>query len=148
MMHGPRTAAADIKTLLVRSMSVAALAGTVLSFAFPAHARASCEPIRFEAGASSAVISGTVPGHPRDDPDPTQLCYTLAVSGGQHAEVALISGRNVAITIPGVGDANDRFAFTTRRGTYELHVFQLFPGGGEEPFRMRVEVSPLAPESR
>lgn len=119
-----------------------ALASVVILSATPASAKESCTAIRFKAGASSAVISGAVPGHGRDDPVPARLCYSLAVADGQKAIVTLLSGGNVAITIPGVGDANDRFEFTTRRGTYQLHIFQLFPGGAPKNFRMRVEVSP------
>lgn len=102
-----------------------------------------CRPIKFKAGATSATVSGTVKAKTRDSPvDP--LCYSLAVSDGQRAQVRLLSGTNVAITIEGVGDANDAFDFVTRSGTYELRVFTLFPTGQRAPFRMRVEVSPMS----
>lgn len=109
-----------------------------------AQASATCSDVRFAPGESSAEISGTVPAEdPLNPAEP--LCYSLDVDDGQRATVSLLSGRNVAISIPGQGDARDKFDFVTQRGTYELHVFPLFPGGEAEPFRIHVEVVDQSP---
>ena len=116
------------------------LATLAAGLASPADARQDCSPVRFQPGTSGTVIAGTAP--PSDGSEAEQpLCYALVVGEGQNARVRLLSGRNVAITIPGVGDASDSFDFRTKRGRLELHVFQLFPGGDAEPFRIRVEVT-------
>ena len=107
-----------------------------------------CTAIRFAAGRTSAIVTGSVPPEDPRDSDPEPACYTLAVGDGQHARIRLLSGKNVGITIPGVGDMRDSFDFTTRRGVYELQLFQLFPSGQAAPFRMQVEVSALPKTSQ
>ena len=110
--------------------------------------RSGCTAIRFAAGSTSAVVTGSVPPEDPRDSDPEPACYTLAVGEGQNAKIRLLSGKNVGITIPGVGDMSDSFDFTTRRGVYELQLFQLFPSGQAAPFRMQVEVSALSKTSQ
>ena len=127
------------KFALPRS-SVLLLASLAAGLASEADARADCSPIRFQPGTSGTVIAGTAP--PSDGSEAERpLCYALVVGDGQNARVRVLSGRNVAITIPGVGDASDSVDFRTRQGRLELHVFQLFPGGDAEPFRIRIEVT-------
>jgi hypothetical protein len=106
-----------------------------------------CRPIKFKTGAISATVADTAKAETRDSPV-APLCYTLAASEGERAKVRLVSGKNVAITIEGIGDAKDSFDFTTRSGTYVLRVFTLFPTGQSAPFRMLVEVSPGSEASR
>lgn len=109
-----------------------------------AQASATCSAVRFPPGESSTEISGTIPAEDRLNPA-EPLCFSLSVDDGQRATISLRSGRNVAISIPGQGDARDTFDFVTQRGTYELHVFPLFPGGEAEPFRIHVEVVDQSP---
>ncbi|HUH90161.1 MAG TPA: hypothetical protein VLZ76_05840, partial [Lysobacter sp.] len=104
-----------------------------------------CTSIPMPPGQNAAEVSGTTPGHGRDD-DPGIQCYSLAVSRGQPVHVRLMGGENVAITIPDVGDARDEFEFVAKQDRYELHVFQLFPGGGDEAFRIQVETVPPRPD--
>lgn len=123
------------------------LLGTLKLTAFllcGATASATCNAVHFPAGASSAEISGSVPADDRLNPA-EPLCYSLNVCAGQRIRISLLSGGNVAISIPGQGDARDSFDFVTQRGTYELHVFPLFPGREAEPFRIHVEVVDQSP---
>lgn len=129
--------------LKVQTLRPALAAAAILftaSWSFGAKAQQDCRPIRFPPGHSAAVVTGTVPASGRNSAAEI-LCYSLAVGDGQNATIRLESGHNVAISIPDIGDARDGFEFVTRRGTYELHVFQLFPGGTTEPFRISVKVA-------
>lgn len=100
-----------------------------------AAAQAPCQEIRFAPGASAGVVTGEVPadGH---------LCFTIKVGDGQRAEVAVedLSPVDMIVTIPGAGDAQDSFAWTTRSGTYEILVAPLFRASGPAPFRLHVAV--------
>lgn len=110
---------------------------TASLWSFSAIAQDPCTSIPMPSGQNAAEVSGIAPGHGRDD-DPGIQCYSLAVSRGQPVHVRLMGGENVAITIPDVGDARDEFEFVAKQDRYELHVFQLFPGGGDEAFRIEV----------
>ena len=103
-----------------------------------AHAQTSdCSVVRFQAGENSTEIHGTVPAEDRHAPaDP--LCYAVSVGSGQRAKVTVVSGRGIALSIPGQGDARDSFDFVARSGSYQLLVFALFPTAEAEPFRIRI----------
>lgn len=107
-----------------------------------AKAKDSCSAVRFQKGATSATVTGIAPGFSRNDPHPEIACFSIDVAKGQRANIRLLQGENVAITIPGVGDASTSFDFTTRQAKYKLNVFQLMPGGADERFRLNISVSP------
>jgi len=98
----------------------------------PADAQGKCQPIRFEPGASSGEVRGTVPAE-------GGVCYTLATGDGQTARVS-VSGSNVIVGILDVADARDRIEFRTRRRTYTLRVGQLMRAVGPERFVLSVSV--------
>ena len=105
---------------------------------FPATASAQvpCQDIRFAAGASSGTITGQVLAG-------TYLCFTLEVGEGQQAEVSVESlGPEVMIvSILGVGDARESFAWATRAGTYEIRVMPLFRSRATSDFRLHTAVT-------
>ena len=125
------------------TLATLALAG---QWSFSAIAKDACTPISMPAGQNTIELSGTASGHGRDD-DPGIQCYSLAVNHGQSVHIRLIGGENVAITIPDVGDARDAFDFEAKQDRYEVRVFQLFPGGGDEVFRIQIETG-AAPARR
>ncbi len=125
-----------------RAAALASAAALSCALSGPSLADDTCIPVKFDPGSTSAVVSGAVPPENRADPAPIPACYTIAVGEGQRARVRLLSGENVAITVPGVSDMSEAIDFTTRRGTYRLELFQLFPAPAEAPFEMRVEVLP------
>ncbi|MDY8110792.1 hypothetical protein U0C82_16750 [Fulvimarina sp. 2208YS6-2-32] len=107
-----------------------------------AAARENCTPLKFETGATSAVVRGVAPPEDPRDPLPSGICYSIDVGDGQTARIRFRSDGNVAVTVPGVGDMREDLEFKTRRGTYRLEVWQLSPTTSEVPFEMRVEVLP------
>jgi hypothetical protein len=125
-------------------MAIALIAGAALlsgGTAAQQAAQPDCQAIHFAKGASAAIITGTAPANTLERPA-EPACYSLAVGEGQHANVKLLSGKNVVIAIPDVGDARDEFTFMTRDGTYLVMVAQLFRNIDPEPFRIRVAVLP------
>jgi hypothetical protein len=92
-----------------------------------------CKLVQFAAGQSSAVLQGIAPAE-------TMLCYLMTTASGQTASVKVTSGKNVIITIIGVGDARDSFQFRTERKTYKIMVGQLMRSVTEQPFTISVSV--------
>ena len=101
-------------------------------------AELNCTPIQFQRGTTSAIVRGSVPPEDPDEGPPRPACYSLAVGEGQEAKIRLLAGENVGITIPEVGDMRDSLEFRTRRGTYRIELYQLFPTVEPAPFRIRV----------
>lgn len=126
-----------IRSRLSVALALAATTTAITTAAAPAE---ECKPIRFARGASSAVVSGVVPPDHKTETPPS-ACYTLAVGEGQRAQVRLLKGENVGITIPGVADQQDSIDFTTRAGTYRIMLFQVLPRPSPFPFQMRVAVA-------
>lgn len=114
-----------------------------LAWQWSASAQATCTEIRFPPGQDSTVIAGQAPA---EEPDSgvEPLCYALDIDAARRIHIKLLSGRNVALSVPGQSDAKDTFEFEATPGLHELRVFQLFPTGEPAPFRVRVEIQPPA----
>jgi len=143
----PTVAAADAaepepqEAVPVKIAMTVPVSGQVMPAAKEAGGAGGCTPVQFKRGTSSVTVTGSVPPEDPRAGSPQPACYTLTVGEGQQAKVTLLSGENVGITIPGVGNMRDSFEFTTRRGTYKLELYQLFPNPQAAPFRMHIEVS-------
>jgi hypothetical protein len=68
------------------------------------------------------------------------LCYQITTATGQAASLKVTSGRNVIMSILGVGDAEASFQFRTEKKTYKIMVGQLLRAVGEQPFTISVSV--------
>jgi hypothetical protein len=96
------------------------------------HAQENCTPVRFEHGKSSATIRGTAP------PDDV-VCYTFDAATGQTASLK-VAGRNLIISVIGVGDARDSWTFKTKAQTYKFVVGQLMRSVTNEPYVVTVSI--------
>lgn len=93
-----------------------------------------CTPIRFKPGHVSATVSGSV------EPKASQ-CFTVATGANQTMEVSVVSRyKNTVATIPGIGDARDRFEFLTQKRTYQIDVFQLMRSADKDQYSLIVTV--------
>lgn len=98
---------------------------------------AACEEIRFTAGASAGEVVGVAPAE-------GFACYTFGTGQGQTARLRVVDGPGIAFSILGERDGQDDYAFTTRAGTYEVRVFQMFRAVQDQPFRLRLEIDAAA----
>jgi hypothetical protein len=96
------------------------------------HAQENCTPVHFEHGKSSATIRGTAP------PDDV-VCYTFDAATGQTASLK-VAGRNLIISVIGVGDARDSWTFKTKAQTYKFVVGQLMRSVTNEPYVVTVSI--------
>jgi hypothetical protein len=86
----------------------------------------------FQAGESSITLRGTAP--------PDQVaCYRFAVGAGQTADLR-VAGRNMILSVDGVGDARSAFTFTTRKQTYRFTVGQLLRSVTAEAYAVTLSV--------
>jgi hypothetical protein len=79
---------------------------------------AQCQTIRFQPGASSAELRGTV--------QPEEMhCFRFSTGPGQAVRLAVKSkSGDVAFTIKDLVDNRDRYEFTSEKKRYELSVYQ------------------------
>lgn len=103
-------------------------------FASPALAQGNCEPISFPEGKDTAVLNGLAPV---DD----VICYELDANVGERFTLKVLRGDNTVFSIVDVQDAEDRFAFTAEKTSYELNVGQLMRAAGPEKFRISIKRS-------
>ncbi len=95
---------------------------------------ASCTPVRFATGQSSATISGAVGS------DGLFPCYTLAAGIGQTATFRFTkTNGNMAFSIDGLVDDRDSYSFRTDAKTYKFTVFQTMRAA-PAPFALMVSV--------
>jgi hypothetical protein len=106
--------------LIVAAMSNAALA------------QDSCSAVRFAVGQSSATIRGRAP------PDEA-VCYTFAATPGQTARLT-VAGRNMIISVTGIGDARDSWTFMIRESSTRFIVGQLMRSVSTEPYTVTLSV--------
>jgi hypothetical protein len=78
----------------------------LLVLALPAHAQDRCTEVHFERGQSSATIRGSAPAE-------DVVCYTFGAGAGQTANLK-VTGRNVIVSVIGVGDARTSWTFKTQ----------------------------------
>jgi hypothetical protein len=116
----------------------AALIGVLLGIAAPAQAIAqnNCTPVTFERGRSSATLRGTAP--PEDI-----VCYTFAAGAGKTAHLS-VSGRNMIVSVIGVGDARESWTFKTTAQTYKFVVGQMMRSVTPEPYSVTLSLTGAA----
>ena len=103
-----------------------------LIFAAEASAQ-DCNEIRFDPGASSAVVSGQViKGSP--------MCLTFGTGAGQTASLELSGSDNACITIEDVVDCQTSYSFQTGQRDYRFRIFQLFPRAPAENVSLRLSI--------
>lgn len=113
----------------------AKLFGLLIAISIPmgsANAQDNCTLIQFARGQSSATLRGTAP------PDGV-VCYTFAAGAGQTARLK-ITGRNMIMSVIGVGDARTAWTFTTKHQTYKFIVAQLMRSVTPEPYSVTLSV--------
>jgi hypothetical protein len=71
----------------------------VLALAFPADTQDRCTEVHFERGQSSATVRGSAPAE-------DVVCYSFGAGAGQTANPK-VTGRNVIVSVIGVGDARN-----------------------------------------
>jgi hypothetical protein len=95
----------------------AVLGGLLITILMPAaSAQENCRSVQFNRGQSSATLRGTAP------PDGV-TCYTFAAGAGQTASIK-VTGRNMIISVPGIGDDRQSWTFPTKNQTYKFIVTQ------------------------
>ena len=104
----------------------------VSALAASASAAEECHAGHFKPGTSSITLRGTAP------PDQA-LCYTFAAGAGQTADLR-ITGRNMILSVEGVGDARDAFTFKTKPQTYRFIVGQLMRSVTAEAYAVTLSV--------
>jgi hypothetical protein len=104
----------------------------LLSLTAAARAQENCSPVQFTKGQSSATVKGTAP------PEDT-ICYSFAAGAGQTARLR-VTGRNMIISVIGVGDARDSWTFTTKSQTYKFIVGQLMRSVTPEPYTVTLSI--------
>jgi hypothetical protein len=110
------------------------LAGAlVLVFAADAAKAESCTSVQFQRGHSSTVVHGSAPA---DD----TVCYAVTTGKGQRAQLKIVSGTNVVLSVDGLVDAQTAYSFTTERKTYHIIVGQLMRAVDPVDFTMSVAV--------
>lgn len=106
--------------------------------AAPAVARAqdNCTLVQFARGASSTTIQGKAP------PEGV-ICYTFKAGADQTAHLQ-VSGRNVIISVIGVGDARTEWTFKTKAQTNKFIVGQLMRAVNAEPYTVTLSIAAKA----
>lgn len=126
--------AAPFSASLLRSLSIALATISFSINAPPAWAEAPCETIRFEAGASSTKISGSV------DPDAT-MCFSFAARNGQTVRIVIQSkDKNTIFSIPGLIDAQSKYEFKSEKKTYEIIIGQLMKSATADTYQLTVTI--------
>ena len=97
-----------------------------------ASATEECHAVHFKPGTYSITLRGTAL------PDQA-ICYTFATSAGQTADIR-ITGRNMILSVDGVGDAREAFTFKTKRQTYRFIVGQLMRSVTGEAYAVTLSV--------
>ena len=97
-----------------------------------AYAQDKCSAIHFAPGHSSATLKGIAPPE-------AGVCYTFAAAAGQTANLK-VAGRNMIITVIGIGDARDAWTFKTEAQTYKFIVAQLMRSVTSEPYTVTLSV--------
>jgi hypothetical protein len=97
-----------------------------------ASATEECHAVHFKPGTYSITLRGTAL------PDQA-ICYTFATSAGQTADLR-ITGRNMILSVDGVGDAREAFTFKTKRQTYRFIVGQLMRSVTGEAYAVTLSV--------
>lgn len=93
-----------------------------------------CEPIRFQPGARSAEIRGTL------QPEEVR-CFRFGAGKRQAVELAVKSPRgNVAFTIHDLVDNREHFAFTSEKKTYEFIVYQTLRSAAADDFTLSLSI--------
>jgi len=113
-------------------MLKSAMFSACLLIPFAVQAQENCSPIQFERGKSSATLHGTVP--PED-----VVCYSFAAAAGQTARLS-VSGRNVIVSVIGVGDARESWTFKTKAQTYRFLVGQLMRAVDAEAYTVTLAI--------
>src|SRR5690606_20730052 len=115
-------------------LALAATLSTGGSLYSLAWAEAPCEIIRFNAGASSATISGSI------DPDAT-ACFSFAADNGQTVRIAIQSkDGNTMFSVVGLADARDVYEFNSQKSTYEIFVGQLMKSVTADTYQLTVSM--------
>jgi len=110
---------------MIASLFVAFVAGT-------AYARDKCTAIHFAPGHSSITVKGVA--------RPEQaLCYSFAAAAGQTA-ILKVAGKNMIISVVGLGDAHAAWTFTTKAQTYTFIVAQMMRSVTSEPYTVSLSL--------
>jgi len=119
-------------------MALTVLAGLCGWWSVAAHAQADdrCVEVHFARGSSSAAIRGN------SSPE-TADCYTFRAAEGQTAHLH-VTGRNMIVSVIGVGDARVGWTFTTHAQDYRFLVSQLFRSVTAEPYEILLRIDPAA----
>ena len=97
-----------------------------------AYAQDKCAPIQFGRGQSSATLRGMAPPN-------EMVCYTFAAGAGQMASLK-VTGRNMMMSVIGIGDARDSYTFRTSSQTYKFIVAQLMRSASPEPYTVTLSI--------
>lgn len=95
-----------------------------------------CQPVTFQSDFTAGDILGTAPAE-------GVLCYMLQLTPGQNVSLEVVTGDNVAITVPGYFDArSDRTYIGDLPARLEVRVFQLMRSVTPQPFTLRIRFEP------
>jgi hypothetical protein len=106
-----------------------------------ARAQQTCTPLRFPAGQTTIVVTGTA------RTDPPFACYFLTTQADQTASINILSQSpkdDTAFNIEGLVDNQDKYSFRTQNKTYRIDVYLTFARQLPRPFSMQVTVGGAA----
>ena len=93
-----------------------------------------CAPIPPPGEAGETEVSGVAPAE-------GSACYALPVEAGQRARFQILEGE-VQFAVDGIVEGQEDYAFVAEGGTYAVRLAPLAPGVADEPFTLRVSLSP------